>query len=171
MTSPLDASKPDSSETCMISGYHSESTQPLSGETQQLSITFEAACDVDEVSSRPSLATLGLNRSPRALEVLKDRLAALRSEAIGTASQISIVRDQHTSLLSTQRKQSAHSDLLRMLALCLDRSVTEDTQHSVALAARLLSLEAEQSRIHAAIVALESEVDRLREFQGFSRKP
>ncbi|MQL75070.1 hypothetical protein Taro_007447, partial [Colocasia esculenta] len=59
MTSPLDASEPNSSETCMISGYYSESTQPLSGETQQLSITFEAACDVDEVSSRPSLATSG----------------------------------------------------------------------------------------------------------------
>ncbi|MQM00035.1 hypothetical protein Taro_032765 [Colocasia esculenta] len=155
MTSPLDASEPDSSETCMISGYHSESTQPLSGETQQLSITFEAACDVDEVSSR-------LDRSPRALEVLEDRLAVLCSEAIGTASQISIVRDQHTSILSTQRKQSARADLLRMLASCLDRSVTEDTQHSVALAARLLSLEAEQSRIHAAFAALESEVDRLR---------
>ncbi|MQM10340.1 hypothetical protein Taro_043233, partial [Colocasia esculenta] len=57
MTSPLDDSEPDSSETCMISGPHSESTEPLSGETQQLSITFEAACDVDEVSSRPSPAT------------------------------------------------------------------------------------------------------------------
>ncbi|MQL80177.1 hypothetical protein Taro_012620, partial [Colocasia esculenta] len=162
MTSPLDDSEPDSSETCMISGPHSESTQPLSGETQQLSITFEAACDVDEVSSRPSPATSGLDRPLRALEVLKDRLATLRREAIGTASQISLVRDQHTCLLSTQRKQSARADLLRMLTLCLDRSVAEDKQHSVALAARLLSLEAEQSRIHAAIAALESEADLLR---------
>ncbi|MQL79134.1 hypothetical protein Taro_011562 [Colocasia esculenta] len=47
-TSPLNASKPDSSETCVIFGGHSESTEPLSGETQQLSIAFEAACDVDE---------------------------------------------------------------------------------------------------------------------------
>ncbi|MQL82897.1 hypothetical protein Taro_015378 [Colocasia esculenta] len=162
MTSPLDDSEPDSSETCMISGPHSESTEPLSGETQQLSITFEAACDVDEVSSHPSPATSGLDRPLRALEVLENRLATLRREAIGTASQISLVRDQHTCLLSIQRKQSARADLLRMLTLYLDRSVAEDKQHSVALAARLLSLEAEQSRIHAAIAALESEADLLR---------
>ncbi|MQL91076.1 hypothetical protein Taro_023682 [Colocasia esculenta] len=162
MTSPLDGSEPDSSETCMTSGPHSESTEPLSGETQQLSIASETACDVDEVSSRPSPSASGLDCPLRALEVLEDRLATLRREAIGTASQISLVRDQHTCLLSTQRKQSARADLLRMLTLYLDRSVAEDKQHSVALAARLLSLEAEQSRIHAAIAALESEADLLR---------
>ncbi|MQM07974.1 hypothetical protein Taro_040821 [Colocasia esculenta] len=161
-TSPLNASEPDSSETCVISGDHSESTEPLSGETQQLSIAFEAACDIDEVSSHPSLVASGLDRSPQALGVLEARLVALRSEAVGTAGQISMVRDQHTSLLSTQREKSARASLLRMLASCLDRSVTEGTRHSVALAARLLSLEAEQSKIHATIAALEAEVDLLR---------
>ncbi|MQL89936.1 hypothetical protein Taro_022523 [Colocasia esculenta] len=74
-TSPLPASEPDSSETCVISG---------------------------------------LDRSSRALEVLGARLAALRSEPIDTAGQISMVRGQHTSLLSTQRKRSARATLLRM---------------------------------------------------------
>ncbi|MQM22466.1 hypothetical protein Taro_055518 [Colocasia esculenta] len=97
-----------------------------------------------------------------ALGVLEARLAALRSEVVGTAGQISMVRDQHTSLLSTQREKSARASLLHMLASCLDRSVAEDTQHSVALAARLLSLEAEQSKIHTTIAALEAEVDLLR---------
>ncbi|MQL96552.1 hypothetical protein Taro_029230 [Colocasia esculenta] len=161
-TSPLDASGPDSSETYVISGDHSESTEPLSGETQQLSITFEAACDDAEVSSRPSLAASGLDRSPQALEVLEGRLAALRGEAIGTAGQISMVRDQHASLLSRQREESARATLLRMLASCLDRLVTEDVRHSIALTVRLLSLEVEQNRIHAAIAVLEAEVDSLR---------
>ncbi|MQM01462.1 hypothetical protein Taro_034224 [Colocasia esculenta] len=161
-TSPLNASEPDSSETCVISSDHSESTEPLSGETQQLSIAFEAACDATEVSSHPSLAASGLDRSPRALEVLEARLTALRSEAVGTASQISMVRDQHTFLLSTQREKSARATLLRILESCLDRSIVEDAQRSVALATKLLSLEAEQSRIHATITALEAEVDLLR---------
>ncbi|MQL80932.1 hypothetical protein Taro_013386 [Colocasia esculenta] len=103
-----------------------------------------------------------LDRSPQALEVLEARLAALRIEAVGTAGQNFMVRDQHTSLLSTQREKSARATLLRMLASCMDRSVAEEVQHSVALAARLLSLEVEQSRIHATIAALEAEVDLLR---------
>ncbi|MQL81823.1 hypothetical protein Taro_014294 [Colocasia esculenta] len=149
-------------ETCVISGDHSESTEPLSGEAQQLSIAFEAACDAAEVSSHPSLAASGLDRSLQALEVLEAWLAALRSEVVGTAGQISMVRDQHTSLVSTQREKLARATLLRMLASCLDWSIAEDTQHSVALTARLLSLEAEQSKIHVTITALEAEVDLLR---------
>ncbi|MQL71432.1 hypothetical protein Taro_003753 [Colocasia esculenta] len=136
-TSPLNASELDFSETCVISGNHNAA----------------------EVSSHPSLAASG---PFLALEILEAWLAALRSEAVGTTGQISIVRDQHTSLLSTQREKSARATLLRMLASCLDRSVAEDAQHSVALAARLLSLEVEQSRIHATIAALEAEVDLLR---------
>ncbi|MQL68421.1 hypothetical protein Taro_000670 [Colocasia esculenta] len=143
VTSPLDASGPDSSETYVIFGDHSESTEPLSGETHQLSIVFEATCDDAEVSSHPSLAVSGLDRSPQALEVLEGRLAALRGEAIDTTSQISMLRDQHTSLLSRQREESARVTLLRMLASCLDRSVAEDVRHSVALTVRLLSLEVE----------------------------
>ncbi|MQL79014.1 hypothetical protein Taro_011458 [Colocasia esculenta] len=85
VTSPLNASEPDSSDTCVISGDHSGNTEPLSGEMQQLSIAFEAACDAAELSSHPSLAASGLDRSPQALEVVEARLAALRSEAIGTA--------------------------------------------------------------------------------------
>ncbi|MQM05462.1 hypothetical protein Taro_038272, partial [Colocasia esculenta] len=162
-TSPLNASEPDSSETCVISGDHSESTEPLSGETQQLSIAFEAAYDAAENELNFCASECpGLDRSPRALKVLKARLAALRSEAIGTAGKIFMVRDKHTSLLSRQRKKSTRATLLRMLASYLDRSVAEDAQDSVALAARLLSLEAEQSKIHATINALEAEVDLLR---------
>ncbi|MQM06809.1 hypothetical protein Taro_039640 [Colocasia esculenta] len=121
VTSPLDVSEPNSSETYVISDDHS------------------------------------LDRSPQALEVLEGRLAALRGEAIGTAGQISMVQDQHTSLLSRQREESARATLLRMLASCLDRSVAEDVRHSIALTVRLLSLEVEQNRIHASIAVLEAE--------------
>ncbi|MQM23883.1 hypothetical protein Taro_056953 [Colocasia esculenta] len=114
MTSPLDGSEPDSSETCMTSGPHSESTEPLSGETQQLSITFEAACDVDEVSSRPSPATSGLDRPLRALEVLEDRLTTLRREAIGTASQISLVR----ASIPVYSLHRGSSQLVRIFYVC-----------------------------------------------------
>ncbi|MQL89257.1 hypothetical protein Taro_021830 [Colocasia esculenta] len=144
VTSPLDASEPDYSETYVISDDQSERTEPLSGETQQLSITFEAACDDAELSSHSSLDVSGLDRSPQALEVLEGWLAALRGEAIGTAGQISM------------REESARATLLRMLASCLDRSVAEDMQHSIALIIRLLSLEVEQNRIHVAIAVLEA---------------
>ncbi|MQL98981.1 hypothetical protein Taro_031696 [Colocasia esculenta] len=124
------------------------------------SVPHEETGIPDKPSSQPSEP--GLDRSPQALEVLKAQLATLRSEAIGTTGKISMVRDQHTSLLSTQKKKSARATLLRMLASYLDRSVAEDMQDSIALAARLLSLEAKQSKIHATINALEAEVDLLR---------
>ncbi|MQL69440.1 hypothetical protein Taro_001744, partial [Colocasia esculenta] len=57
-TSPLYASEPDSSETYVILGDFSETTEPLSGETQQLSITFEPACDATEAQDWTDLHRL-----------------------------------------------------------------------------------------------------------------
>ncbi|MQL83757.1 hypothetical protein Taro_016247 [Colocasia esculenta] len=94
-TSPLIANEPASSETCVISGDHVEIIEPLSG----------------------------LARSPEALGALEVRLAALRSEAVDTTSQISMVRDQQASILLTQRDKSASATLLRVLASHLDREL------------------------------------------------
>ncbi|MQL88400.1 hypothetical protein Taro_020959 [Colocasia esculenta] len=159
---PLDANEPDSSETCAISDDHGENTEPLSGETRQLSSAMDGVYDTEEVSSHPSWVVSGLEQSSQTLEILEARLVTLRSEAIGTASQISLVRDEHASLLSTQKEQSAPASLLHILASYLDRSAAEDMRCFVDLAARLSSLEMEQSRLQAAITALEIEVDSLR---------
>ncbi|MQL92391.1 hypothetical protein Taro_025014 [Colocasia esculenta] len=106
VTSPLNASEPDSSEACVIFGDH------------------------------------GSDRSPRALEALEAQLAPLCSEAVDIIGQISMVRDQQASLLSTKRDKSARATLLHVLASHLDRSTAEHMQNSVALATRLPSLEA-----------------------------
>ncbi|MQL93749.1 hypothetical protein Taro_026395, partial [Colocasia esculenta] len=141
--------EPDSSDTCALSDDHGENTEPLSGETRQLSSAMDDVYDTEE-------------RSSQTLEILEARLVTLRSEAIGAASQISLVRDEHASLLSTQKERSARASLLHILASYLDRSAAEDMRRSVDLAARLSSLEMEQSRLQAAIAALEIEVDSLR---------
>ncbi|MQL89942.1 hypothetical protein Taro_022507 [Colocasia esculenta] len=154
--------EPDSSDTCAISDDHGENTEPLSGETRQLSSAMDGVYDTEEVSSHPSWAVSGLERSSQTLEILEARLVSLRSEAIGAASQISLVRDEHASLLSTQEERSARASLLHILASYLDRSAAEDMQRSEDLAARLSFLETEQSRLQAAIAALEIEVDSLR---------
>ncbi|MQL94082.1 hypothetical protein Taro_026731 [Colocasia esculenta] len=161
-TPPLNASEPNSSGTQIISGEHSEGTEPLSGETQQFSAAFETADDFEEVSSCPSLVVSGLERSSQALGVLEARLDALRSELAGLTDQIFVARAQHTSLLARQREGSARASLLHMLASHLDRSVAEDVRHSIALTIGLSSLEVERSRARAAITALEAEADHLR---------
>ncbi|MQL69353.1 hypothetical protein Taro_001652 [Colocasia esculenta] len=144
---PLDANEPGSLETCAIPDDHGENTEPLSGETQQLSSAMGGISDTEEVSSHPSWAVSGLERSSQTLEILEARLVTLRGEAISAASQISLVRDEHASLLSTQKEQSARASLLRILAHYLDQSAAEDLRRSVDVAARLSSLEMEQSRL------------------------
>ncbi|MQL89037.1 hypothetical protein Taro_021611 [Colocasia esculenta] len=136
VTSPLNASEPDSSETCVISGDHSENTEPLSGETQQLSIAFEAACDAAEVSSRPSLSTSGLNRSP-------DPPRLLRPWRLGWP--LFVVKP-----LTLPAKFPWCRTNIPLFALHKGRN-------------QLVRLfYAKQSRIHATIDALEAEVDLLR---------
>ncbi|MQL69389.1 hypothetical protein Taro_001672 [Colocasia esculenta] len=162
-TSPLNASEPNSSETQIISGEHSEGTKPLSGDTQQFSAAFETADDFEEVSSYPSLVVSGLERSSQVLEVLEARLDALRSEVAGLTDQIFVARARHTSLLARQREGSARASLLHMLASHLDRSVAEDVRHSIALTIGLSSLEVERSRARAAITTLEADADYLRD--------
>ncbi|MQL88932.1 hypothetical protein Taro_021495 [Colocasia esculenta] len=159
---PLDANEPGSLETCAIPDDYGENTEPLSGETQQLSGAIGGISDTEEVSSHPSWAVSGLERSSQTLEILEARLVTLRGEAISAASQISLVRGEHASLLSTQKEQSARASLLRILAHYLDQSAAEDMRCSVDVAARLSSLEMEQSRLQAALATLEVEVDSLR---------
>ncbi|MQL79706.1 hypothetical protein Taro_012153, partial [Colocasia esculenta] len=159
---PSDANEPGSLETYAIPDDHGENTETLSGETQQLSSAMGGISDTEEVSSHPSWAVSGLERSSQTLEILESRLVTLRGEAISAASQISLVRDEHASLLSTQKEQSASASLLRILAHYLDQSAAEDVRRSVDVAARLSSLEMEQSRLQAAIATLEVEVDSLR---------
>ncbi|MQL80405.1 hypothetical protein Taro_012864 [Colocasia esculenta] len=156
---PLDANEPGPLETCAIPDDHGENTEPLSGETQQLSSAMGGF-----PTPRRCLHThLGLfQRSSQTLEILEARLVTLRGEAISAASQISLVRDEHASLLSTQQEQLARASLLRILAHYLDQSAAEDMRRSVDVAARLSSLEMEQSRLQAAIATLEVEVDSLR---------